>query len=105
MKITSLLVFKIYWMNYLSLYHLIFWYVAHRVNYVAIMSEATDLITYVMPIHFMRKNIIQKLELGRAKILPVPVNPLPPEIFFRRFFEIGSFRLLTHSRDAHRIFL
>ena len=35
-------------------------------------------------------------------------NPLPPEFFFLLFFgtypKIGSFRLPTHSRDAHRKF-
>ena len=36
------------------------------------------------------------------------LNPLLPEFFFSSFFEtypkIGSLRLPTHSRDAHRNF-
>ena len=40
---------------------------------------------------------------------PFLLNPLPPEFFFSSFFgtsrKIGSFRLPTHSRDAHRKFV
>ena len=36
------------------------------------------------------------------------INPLQPEIYFSSIFEIlpktGSYRLPTHSRDAHRNF-
>ena len=44
-----------------------------------------------------------------SMILKLHLNPLLPEFFFLRFFrdiipKIGSFRLLTHSREAHRTF-
>ena len=38
-------------------------------------------------------------------VVSVYSNPLPPEfLFFVVFRDIGSFRLPTHSRNAHRIF-
>ena len=57
---------------------------------------------------FFRKTFETLFLFSVGSQIPTSFNPLPPGFFFSSFFgtypKIGSFRLPTHSRDAHRKF-